>query len=275
MRRKFISLILVLLQVAVFAGAQKIEEKPVDATPPKISDPLPFRGGETLTYEVSFSKLIFSGTIGEITMTVSNKDEPQEPSFIELKAEAVSKGFFPKLFGMKVNDHIISLVSPADFGLHTSVTRIEEGARRREKKSIINRQVGRVTFIERDLANETAKPKIKEGASPGWVLDVLSAIYFLRTQELKAGDVIPVPVSDEGKTYNIEVVVDKSEEVKVEGRKFEATRLDVKAFDGRFVRRSGEMSIWVSEDSLRLPVRARIKSSGATVTIKLKDFKFS
>ena len=268
-------MILVLLQGSVLAGVQKIEEKAVDLTPPALSDPLPFRPGETLTYEVSFSKLIFSGTIGEITMTVSNKEEAQKPSFIELKAEAVSKGFFPKLFGMKVHDQFSSLVSPADFGLHTSVSLIEEGKRRREKKSIINREVGRVTFIERDLANKAAKPKIEEGASPAWVLDVLSAIYFLRTQELKTGDVIPVPVSDDGKTYNIEVVVDKSEEVKVEGRKFEAIRLDVKAFDGRYVRRSGEMSIWLSDDPLRLPVRAKIKSSGATVTIKLKDIKFS
>ncbi|MCI0490955.1 MAG: DUF3108 domain-containing protein [Blastocatellia bacterium] len=280
MRKTFSILLLALIQVVGVSYSQTTtekvaHEKTTHKAPPKISKPLPFRFGETLTYEVSFSKLIFSGTIGEIKLTVSKTSEAAKPELIELKAEAVSKGFFPKLFGIKVNDRFNSLVNPADFGLHASTSNIEEGKRRREQKSMIDREAGRVTYIDRDLANQSAEPKIEKGASPRWVLDLLSACYFVRTQKLKEGDRISIPVSDGGKTYDIEVIVGKREEVKVEGRKFKAVRLDVKAFDGRYVRRSGEMFMWVTDDSLRLPVRAKIKSSGATVSIDLKEIKFN
>ena len=279
MRKTFSILLLALIQGVVFSYPQATTEKtsPEKVShrpPPKISKPLPFSFGETLTYDVSFSKLIFSGTIGEIKLTVSKNSETPKSEFIELKAEAVSKGFFPKLFGIKVNNRFNSLVHTADFGLHTSTTNIDEGNRRREQKSIINRRAGRVTYIDRDLTNESAEPKIEEGVSPQWVLDLLSACYFVRIPKLKEGEKISIPVSDGGKTYNIEVLVGKREEVKIEGRKFKAFRLDVKAFDGRFVRRSGEMFMWITDDSLHLPVRAKIKTSGATVTIDLKEMKF-
>ena len=41
----------------------------------------------------------------------------------------------------------------------------------------------------------------------------------------------------------------------------------------RFVRRSGEMFLWLSDDARRIPVRARIKTSGATVIADLKSIK--
>ena len=82
-----------LLLMMVSVAAQVSPEK-VAFTRPKISQPLPFKIGETLTYEVTFSKLIFSGTIGELKLSVSKPDSNKFDQ-IELKAEAVSKGFFP------------------------------------------------------------------------------------------------------------------------------------------------------------------------------------
>ncbi|HSQ19912.1 MAG TPA: hypothetical protein VLR92_06010, partial [Blastocatellia bacterium] len=64
--------VLVGLGIAV---AQLSPEK-VAFTAPKIVEPLPFKIGETLTYDVSFSKLIFSGTIGELELSVSRPSEP-------------------------------------------------------------------------------------------------------------------------------------------------------------------------------------------------------
>ncbi|HET9529824.1 MAG TPA: DUF3108 domain-containing protein, partial [Blastocatellia bacterium] len=257
MVRTLFILTLLLVQGTVFTGAQATPDRAAQ-TVPKVSHPLPFKFGETLFYEVSFSKFIFSGTIGELKLWVS-KTSPG-PEMIELRAEAVSKGFFPKLFGLKVRDRFTSVVSPQDFGLHTSVKLIEEGKVQREQKSVIDREAGRVTYIERDLVAKTAKPKVKEEASPPWMQDLLSATYFVRTQRLNEGDVIPVPISDGGKAYNVEVIVGKREEVKVDAGRFKTIKLEVKAFDGRFVRRKGEMFVWVTDDSSRTPVRAKIKT---------------
>src|SRR6476661_5599952 len=85
------------------AGAQVSTEK-TGFTPPKIAEPLPFKIGEMLVYDVSFSRLVFSGTIGELRLTVSKPLDTTGPEMLELRAEAVSKGFFPALFGLKVKD---------------------------------------------------------------------------------------------------------------------------------------------------------------------------
>lgn len=238
--------------------------------PPKVAEPLPFKIGETLAYNVSFSKLIFSGTIGELKLTVSRPLDSTELEMIELKAEAVSKGFFPALFGVKVKDRYISLVNQTDLGMLASTKLLEEGKVRREQKSVVNREAGRVTYSDRDLANLKSQPKVKEIPSPSWIQDLLSAIYFVRTQPLKETDVIPVPISEGGEIYNIEVIAVKREEIKTGAGKFRAIQLNAKVFDGRYIKRSGEMLVWVTDDPTRIPVRARIKTSGATITVDLK-----
>lgn len=272
MLKKFLALSLVWTLV-VCAMAQAMADNRSDTVSPKIIQPLPFKAGESLIYEVRFSKLIFSGTIGEITLNVVDPAEfaKQEGNeLIELKAEAVSKGFFPALFGKKIRDRYSAIVNRTDFGIHSSTQLIEQGKVRRERKSVFDRQAGRVVYTDRNLADASAKPKVKEEASPTWILDVLSAVYFLRAQRLEAGSVIPIPISEAGKVYNIDVIVGKREEIKIDAGRFDAVKLDVKAFNGRYVKRKGEMQIWVTEDARRIPVRARIKSSGSTVTIDLK-----
>src|SRR6185295_16110180 len=143
----------------------------------------------------------------------------------------------------------------------SSTKLLEEGKVRREQKSIIDREAGRVTFTDRDLATEKSEPRTNEKPSPSWIQDVLSAIYYVRTQPLKEGGVIPIPISDGGETYNIEVVAGKREELKVASAKIKAIQLNAKVFDGRYLKRSGEMLVWITDDDRRVPVRARVKTS--------------
>lgn len=254
-------------------AAQVSSEKPSQAVatpgPSKVTKPLPFQPGELLVYEVSFSKLIFSGFVGDIKLSVSKPADPTH-NMIAFKAEAVSRGFFPTLLGLKVKDTYSSTVNAIDLVLHGFKRSIEEGKTRRELTSVINCESGKVTYTERDLSDPKAQPKVKEAGSPAWTQDVLSAIYFLRAQKLDEGDVIAIPISDAADIYNIEVVVGKREELKLDLGNFKAARLDAKVFDGRFLKRSGEMVLWVSDDPKHFIVRARIKTSGVTVTVDLK-----
>jgi hypothetical protein len=248
----------------------QVSPQRVAFVPPKIAEPLPFKLDETLAYSVKFSKLIFSGTIGELTLTVSKLPAP-ESEMIELRAEAVSKGVFPALFGVKVRDRYTSLVNLTDFGVHASTKLIQEGKVRREQKSVVNREAAEVTYTDRDLANPERPPKVKKNPSPTWIQDVLSVIYFVRAQPLKEGDVIAVPLSDGGEVYNIEVVAGKREEIKTGGRVFKAIQLNAKVFDGRYIKRSGQMLVWIADDPTRIPLRARVKTSGTTITVDLKQ----
>ena len=171
-RKSFVALVAVLFGLT-YASAQLSSDK-ASLAKPKLVDPLPFKVGETLVYDVSFSKLIFSGVIGELKLTVSKPDAPTTPELLELKADAVSKGFFPSLFGIKVKDKFVSLVNQSDFGIHTSKKLLEEGKSRREQTSVINRDTGTVTYSDRDLVSTKSVAKVKEKPSPAWTQDLLS-----------------------------------------------------------------------------------------------------
>jgi len=269
MFRKILVLLVALSLGPGYATAQLTTEKAAFAQP-KLVDPLPFKIGETLVYDVTFSRLILSGVIGELKLSVSKPDAPTAPELLEFTADAVSKGFFPALFGIKVKDRFVSLVNPSDFGIHTSKRFLEEGKVRREQTAVVNRDLGTITYSDRDLASRKGAPKVKEKPSPSWIQDLLSTIYYVRSQALKEGEVIPVPISDAGEVYNIEIVTGKSEEIKTSSGKVNAIPLNVKVFDGRYLKRSGEMLVWVTDDSARVPLRAKIKTSGATITVELK-----
>jgi hypothetical protein len=241
----------------------------VSATP-VIPKPLPFKPGETLIYEAKLSKAILSGTVGELKLSVREPAQPEMENVLELRAEATSKGFFPALVGLKIRDVFTTTVSVTDLGLVSSTREIHETKTRRFYKSTINREKGLVTFTEIDRTKPKAEPRTRQKPCPTWVQDVLSAIYFVRTRELKEKDVIPVPLSDLGENYNIEVIVGGREDVKTRAGRFRAVRLDAKIFDGRFSRRSGELLVWMSDDERRLPVLAKLKTSGYTATVELK-----
>ena len=273
MRRNIARTLAVIAVVCAVSVAQVPSEKPSRTGPAhstlKVSQPLPFQPGESLVYEVTFSKLIFSGIVGEIKVSVS-KPADAASNLIEFKAEAVSRGLLPSLLGFKVKDTYTSMVNSIDLGLDGFKRSIHEGKTHREQTTVINRATARVTYTERDLASPNSPPKVKEAATPEWVQDVLSAIYFVRTQKLDEGGVIAIPVSDGGDLYNIEVVVGKREELKLDLGKFKTLQLNAKVFGGRFLKRSGEMLVWMSDAPQRLIVRVRIKTASATVTADLK-----
>ena len=248
-------------------------ETRTDTRVPAIPQTLPFKAGEELVYDVSFSKLIFSGQIGQLKLWIPEPKDNRDAELIEFKAEATSKGFFTWLFGIKVKDEFKALVRAADLGLHTSVKTLEEGKTRVEQKAVIDRDARRVTYTERDLVNKKTPAKVKEAESPPWVQDFLSAIYLVRTQHFKEGETIVVPISDAGQVYNVEVVAGKRSEMKVDAGKFKAVEVEAKIFDGRFINKKGQLIVWLSDDERRLPIRARLKISGATVTIQLVNVK--
>jgi hypothetical protein len=277
----------------------------------KVARPLPFVPGEVLTYDVGFSKLIFSGSIGQLKLmvrdsrdaatresertakspTTTGKTQPgnadqshqqgvgaashagsdgakDNPACIEFSAEVASKGFFTWLFGIKIEDSYGAIVSSDDFGLLRSWKEIDQGDLHRHNETRVDRESGMVSYSESDRKNPGAA-KVKTSSSPRWILDLLSAVYFIRTQELKEGKTLTLPITDVGQVYMIDAVPGKREEIQVEAGKYKTIQLDLKIFDGKYIKRSGQLLVWLSDDTRRLPVRAKLKSSGTTVNITL------
>jgi hypothetical protein len=243
--------------------------------------------GEKLTYEVKFSRFPIYATVGEITFELIGKAPDPLPDnlidelkaefkpgdgerFIHLRAVAVAKGFLIRLFGVTAQDRFETLVNEHDFSARLSFKRIQEGKKNLWQITVFDREKDVAAHTVRDFSKPQEEPKAAAVKTTPGTLDLLSAIYFVRTQKLKTGQTLRFPVSDDGQQYEFEVVVGKTEKLKTDLGKFKTIRLEPKLFGpGRFISRPGEMTMWLSDDDRRMPLKVVAKTSTGTVTATL------
>jgi hypothetical protein len=103
------------------------------------------------------------------------------------------------------------------------------------------------------------------------IQDVLTVIYYMRTQKLEVGKSFDVPVTDAGKVFRLSVTAKEEKEIDTVLGKVKAIRVEPALFgDSSLVRARGQLSIWITQDERHLPVRAQLKVDLGTFDIKLK-----
>ncbi len=188
---------------------------------------------------------------------------------LKFTGEVSSKGFFSKLFNLRFRERIESIVEPTSFTVKKTKRVDEQGKRARISESTYDN--GKVIWLERDPNNPSRPPRSSSAAFSGQVQDVLSAIYFLRTQPLQLGKTFEITVSDSGLVYQVPVhVVEKTRQKTVLGR-VESLRVDAEVFGAnRMIAGDGQFSIWFTNDNRHIPVSARIKTEHGTFDITLR-----
>jgi hypothetical protein len=245
--------------------------------------PLPFEPAEELVYEGEFSRSLLRGlNVAELRFTAEltpssqtgpetkQKGEAARPRLI-FKAEAVSKGLLQKLFNVNFRQHIESTVEPDSFNVLQTTKLDQQGSRLRTSEAIFDRQEGKVVWTERDPKNPAREPRVVTSELKGSVQDIMSAIYFLRTQTLTPGKTFDLAVSDSGKVYTVPVRVVERKRLKTVLGQVQTVRVDPSIFgEGRPLAGRGSMSIWFTDDARHIPVRAHINNELGTMDIKLK-----
>ena len=242
---------------------------------------LPFGTSERLVYESEFSKLMLRGIdIAEVRLTAEHVPPHEEEggkvrsstTRLRLTSEVSAKGWLIKLLGLNFNYRIESLVEPSSFLVLRTTTLDEQGKRLRRSETIFDHAAGKVIWTEHDLSAPARRPRVIASPLDGAVYDVVSAIYFLRTQALTPGKSFELPVSDSGKVYRIRVRVVEMEPVKNVFGNVSAARVEADVFGKeRLLDGEGRMSIWFTDDAHRIPVQARFSSEMGTLNLKLKS----
>lgn len=255
-----------------------------------MSRTLPFSPSERLIYEVEFSRSLLRGiNIAEFrfgveqrpalaakkTSNSTNESKLATAPQLVFTCEAVSKGFFQKLFGLEFRFGVESTVAAETFAVEVSRKHDEQGKRLRKSEAVFDYKARRLVWTERDPNSPAKEPRIVEtpfGDAGGAIQDLASVTYFLRTQPLTQGATYEVAISDSGRIYRVPVRVVGTKRIDTSSGKAMATELSVEIFgENRLVEGRGEMSLWFANDARRTPLRARIKSEMGTVTIKLKS----
>ena len=244
-----------------------------------------FELGEELHYEAEFSRsllrrldvaeLKFRATRTPLTETTSNSNDSAEAKHyaLTLSADVSSKGFFPRLFNLKFRERVESTVEPVTFTVQRTTILDEQGKRVRTTESTFDRSKGKMTWTSRDPNNPSAEPRHAITDFSGQLQDVLSAIYFIRTQPLAVGKTFDVFVGDGGKVYKIPVKVVERRRMKTILGRVDVFRVNPELFgpDRLIEDEKGEFTMWITDDAQHIPVGGRVKTDYGTFDIKLKN----
>jgi hypothetical protein len=241
----------------------------------------PFAGGEELVYQAEFNKGLLRGIdVAEFrfkaeTQRVATRGlSEDDPIIFRLVGDVTSKGLFPRIAGFRLHQHVESAVDPGPFTVLRTSKLDEQGKRVRASEAVFDHEARKVTWTERD-PNQSQPPRINEVEFSEPIQDILTLIYFLRMQKLEVGKSFDVPVSDSGKVFRFSVAVVERKELKTVLGRVTAVRIDPALFgENGLVRSRGSLSIWITEDSRRLPVKAQLKVDIGTFDIKLKRVSY-
>jgi len=243
----------------------------------------PFEPSEELVYVAEFSRaLLRKVDVADFRFTASKQPGLQKAvanGFAEDKGgaayslkftgEVSSKGFFSKLFNLRFREQIESIVEPSPFSVKKTKRVDEQGKRARISEAIYTK--GKVLWVENDPNNPSRPPRTASAPFTGQVQDVLSAIYYLRTQPLEIGKSFEITVSDSGRVYQVPVRVVGKKRMKTVLGRIEVLQVDPEVYGPNgMIDGEGHFSIWLTNDSRRIPVSARIKTEYGTFDITLR-----
>jgi hypothetical protein len=207
--------------------------------------------GETLTYDISWSRLVSAGTA---VMEIKRETLPGGRPGLLFVITGHSLGAVDSIF--PVQDTVKSTFDPQimeSLSYHLSTS---HGKKKMRRDVVFDHQRKKIISTLNDDA-----PKIMD--IPEQVQDALSSLYYLRTiDEFTVGKVITVNVFDGNKNWSIQVLTLGREKVKTPAGEFSAIKVKTHPlYEGVFLNK-GEVFIWLTDDHRKVPVLMK-----STITI--------
>jgi hypothetical protein len=244
------------LTLAVLALANPLLPGAQEKTPP-------FEPGERLTYDVTWS--IFHAGIVSATLQSDGQGPKDNYSVV---TTAHSQGFVSLLFN--VQNEFRSFFDPRSLCSERISKKINEGRRHKETEILFDSRRKQAILYERDLNKPQEPPKHAENDIPDCVEDVVTAFYYVRSQDIQIGKPLHLPVNDGSKTYDVTLDVQAREALQTPLGYRSAIRVEPRVFSGLF-KRKGRMLVWFSDDDQRLPLRIQFMIAVGPITATLKS----
>ncbi len=255
-------ILLVIVLPALLAGQVSAEpgKKQVQPVADQLA-PLPFKPGEKLTYDISWSNILHAGTA---VMEVRDEKKEDGSSVYRLISTARSAGLVAKFY--TVADRIESVIDPAN--LHPLAFTLDQthGTRKKMRNMTFDREEGTVTvFADGKQDTYTAPPDVQ---------DALSSLYYIRTrQDFTIGKPIIVEVHDDDRNWAVEVQTMGREKIKTSFGEFDTIKVKTyPKYEGVF-QHKGEIYIWLTDDARKIPVLMKSEISIGSILATLVELK--
>jgi hypothetical protein len=235
--------------------------------PARVEPAVPFKVGETLTFDVSWSSVLVAGTA---VTTVTEKRPSANSTAYYIVAEGRPVPLLQRLYNLyyKMDSLVDSFTLLSQRGSLYS----EEGGTRRRGETKFDRTARRAAF-EHEVQGARRLTDRVDMAVPPSTQDGLATLYSLRTLAFKPGERASVPVADGGELYTVTVDTGAVEEVRVPAGTFPAWRLSGSIADAAGQQIWKNVGVWISSDARRLPVKLQAELPVGHFVLALREMR--
>ncbi len=122
--------------------------------------------------------------------------------------------------------------------------------------------------------NKKSGTRALSGAVTAPVLDILSALYFVRGQKLENGKDVVFDILNREEQYPLVVKIIKRETVKTPAGKFKCVVVEPQfRGEGIFVSKGKSLQVWLTDDERKLPVKMKTEVFIGSVSAQLLEYK--
>lgn len=231
-----------------------------------------FQVGEKLTFNIRYG--IFKA--GEATMEVREKTLVHDsiPAY-HIVTTARSAKFFDVFY--KVRDEVETYLDSRGLFSWKFNKRLREAGYKFDLLVEYD-QLHRKANVHRIRYHKKTPLKVRKESKftldvPAYVLDVLSAFYYVRTQRLEVGEPIYMANHDNKKVFELKVIIQRREQIKVPAGKFNCIVVKPILEGESIFKQKGELWIWLTDDEQKIPVKMKSKVAVGSISTELKKIE--
>ena len=217
-----------------------------------------FTVGESLDYDITYGPIV----AGSATISTTSYEFYAGRKCYKVEFTMRSAKFFDIFF--KVRDYYSSLIDTAGLFPWRFEQHQKEGGYKKDFEA---------WFDQRDHTAKTS-----EGGPydiPPYTQDAVSTFFFARTlnyDTMKVGQEVHFTNFYENKVYPLDVRYLGQEEVETKAGKFHCQIIEPIIVKGGLFRNTGKILVWVTDDSLKVPVKVKTQVAIGSVDAELVDY---
>ncbi|WP_207492164.1 DUF3108 domain-containing protein [Aridibaculum aurantiacum] len=220
-----------------------------------------FSVNENISYVVFYNALGVFVNAGTANFTTSLTKVNNKPAY-HVVGTGVTNSKYDWIF--KVRDRYETFIDTATLRPYKFIRNIEEGGYKKYENVTFNHNTN--TAITNDGVFKV----------PDCVQDVLSSIYYARNinfEKYKAGDKIPFTMFLDNEVYNMHIRYLGKETVKTRYGKFKTYKFKPLLVKGTIFEGGEKMTVWVTEDQNKVPVRIESPIVVGSVKVDLMGYQ--
>jgi hypothetical protein len=218
---------------------------------------IPFGEGENFIFSIRYGLI----KAGEATLEIRNMAVLDSVLSYHIVSIARTSRVFDKIF--KVRDRHESFMEYNDLYSLRFIKHLREGKYRKDRQVDFDQKAHLAIYSDKtvQIAPNTH--------------DFLTALYYARTLPLVPGQAVAMANHTDYKNYPIYIKYMRRERVKVPAGEFDCIVIEPVLETSTIFENSGKLTIWLTDDTVRMPVMMRSKVIVGAFEAVLKEYRLS